>query len=70
MSGCLDGHQPRKRGCPWMSSVRYGSVVSSITPSMPCRRGSGPSDAISSSLIPATRKRVKPPSPSGVPSAA
>ena len=24
--GARDGHQPRKRGCAWMSSVRYGSA--------------------------------------------
>ena len=70
MSGCADGHQPRKRGSVWMSSVRNGSAASSIAPSIPCWRGSGPSLAISSSLMPATRKRAKPPSPSGMPSAA
>ena len=32
--------------------------------------GNGPRDATSSSLIPATRKRLKPPAPSGMPSAA
>ena len=69
MSGCADGHQPRKRGCAWMSSVRYGSRVSSIAPSIPCVRGSGPIAAISSSLIPEVMKRAKPPSPSGTPSA-
>ena len=36
MSGCPSGHQPRKRGCSWMSRVRYGSLVSSIAPSTPC----------------------------------
>ena len=70
MSGCPRGHQPRKRGWVWMSAERYGSRPSSITPSIPCRRGSGPIAAISSSLIPDTRKRLKPPSPSGIPSAA
>ena len=70
MSGWAAGHQPRNRGSVWMSSVRKGSDASSIAPSMPCVRGSGPISAISSSLIPATRKRVKPPSPSGIPSAA
>ena len=34
---------------------------------MPWVRGSGPIAAISSSLIPATRKREKPPAPSGMP---
>ena len=53
-----------------MSLVRYGVVVSSMAPSMPCCRGSGPSEAISSSLMPEVRKRRKPPSPSGSPSAA
>ena len=37
MSGCLDGHQPRKRGCSWMSAVRYGSLVSSIAAEQPVR---------------------------------
>ena len=70
MSGCSRGHQPLKRGCVWMSSVRYGPGATSIAPSMPWVRGSGPIAAISSSLIPATRKREKPPAPSGMPSAA
>ena len=52
MSGCWRGHQPRKRGSSWMSSVRYGVALSSIAPSMPWVRGSGPIDAISSSLMP------------------
>ena len=62
MSGCARGHQPRKRGC----GVDVGGAVaargaSSIAPSIPCVRGSGPIAAISSSLMPATRKRRKPP---------
>ena len=47
MSGCLRGHHPRKRGSSWMSSVRYGAAASSIAPSIPCVRGSGPIAAIS-----------------------
>jgi hypothetical protein len=53
-----------------MSSVRNDAADSSIAPSIPCVRGSGPSFATRSSLIPAVRNRLKPPSPSGVPSAA
>ena len=70
MSGCSRGHQPRNRGSRWMSSVRYEAEVSSIAPSIPWVRGSGPIAAISSSVMPETRKRRKPPSPSGIPSAA
>ena len=70
MSGCARGHQPRKRACVWMSGVRYGSGDSSIAPSSPCVRGSGPIAAISSSLIPDVMKRANAPSPSGTPSAA
>ena len=53
-----------------MSSVRNGSGVVNIAPSIPCVRGSGPIVAISSSLIPETRNRRNPPSLSGIPSAA
>ena len=53
-----------------MSRVRYDSVDSRMAPRTPCWRGSGPRDAISSSLIPDVRKLRKPPSPSGRPSAA
>ena len=35
-----------------MSCVRYGAGPSSIAPSIPCVRGSGPRRAISSSLMP------------------
>ncbi len=70
MSGCPAGHQPRKRGCVCRSAVRSDSAVSSIAPSRPWVRGSGPIRAIIASLMPETRKRLKPPSPSGVPSAA
>ena len=47
-----------------------GSGDSSIAPSSPCVRGSGPIAAISSSLIPDVMKRANAPSPSGTPSAA
>ena len=70
MSGWPRGHQPRNRGSVWMSGVRNGSGEASIAPSIPCVRGSGPMAAISSSVMPDTRKRLKPPAPSGVPSAA
>ena len=70
MSGCARGHQPRKRGSSWMSSIRYGSGDSSIAPSSPCVRGSGPIASISFSLMPEVMKREKLPSPSGTPSAA
>ncbi len=70
MSGCACGHQPRNRGWVWMSFVRYGAGDSSIAPSRPCVRGSGPIAAISSSLMPDVMKRANAPSPSGMPSAA
>ena len=70
MSGCPRGHQPRKRGSVWMSAVRKGALESSIAPSIPWVRGSGPSEAMRSSLMPETRNRLKPPAPSGTPSAA
>src|SRR3954466_15150360 len=70
MSGWARGHQPRKRGWWWMSAVRKGSGVSSIAPSSPCVRGSGPIAATSSSLMPELRNWLNPPSPSGSPSAA
>ena len=53
-----------------MSSVRCGSADSSIAPSIPCVRGSGPIASISSSLIPEVMKLANAPSPSGMPSAA
>ena len=53
-----------------MSSIRYGSGDSSIAPSSPCVRGSGPIASISFSLMPEVMKREKLPSPSGTPSAA
>ena len=53
-----------------MSSVRCGSAESSIAPSIPCVRGSGPIASISSSLMPDVMKLSKAPSPSGIPSAA
>ena len=70
MSGWPRGHQPRNFGWSCMSAVRYGVLSSNIAPSIPCWRGSGPSEAISSSLMPAVRNWLKPPSPSGSPSAA
>ena len=50
--GCARGHQPRKRGSWRMSTVRYGRSDSSIAPSSPCVRGSGPIAATSSSVMP------------------
>ena len=70
MSGCAAGHQPRKRGSLVDVVVRYGSGDSSIAPSSPCVRGSGPSASISFSLMPEVMKRENAPSPSGTPSAA
>src|SRR5205809_215455 len=43
-----------------MSDVRYDSADSSIAPSTPWRRGSGPSDAFSCSLMPAVRNWLTP----------
>src|SRR3954452_1200252 len=68
--GCARGHQPRKRGSLRMSSVRCGRSLSSIAPSSPCVRGSGPIAATSSSLIPDVMNCSNAPSPSGTPSAA
>ena len=70
MRGCVRGHQPRKRGSRVMSGVRCERSDSSIAPSSPCVRGSGPIAATSSSVIPAVMNCAKPPSPSGMPSAA
>ena len=70
MIGWAAGHQPRKRGSRLMSGVRCDSSDSSIAPSSPCVRGSGPIAAISSSVIPEVMKRAKLPWPSGTPSAA
>ena len=50
-----------------MSACETSSVVSSIAPSIPWVRGSGPSAATSSSLIPGGEERLNPPSPSGMP---
>ncbi len=50
--------------------MRCGSGETSIAPSIPCVRGSGPIAAISSSLIPDVMKLANAPSPSGMPSAA
>ena len=70
MSGWPRGHQPRKRGSAWMSSVRSESKRSSIAPSRPCVSGSGPRRSISSASMPEVRNWAKPPSPFGMPSAA
>lgn len=64
------GDVDRNLGSRWTSPVRYAPLVCSIAPSMLCVRGSGPIAATSSSLMPETRKRLNPPSPSGMPSAA
>jgi len=57
MSGWADGHQPRKSaGCSWMLGVRNELGVSSMAPSSPCWRGSGPIAAMSSSPMPDVRK--------------
>ena len=70
MLGWRLGHQPRKRGSRRMSSVRNGAGDSSMAPSSPCVRGSGPIAATSSSVMPAVTNCAKFPSPSGMPSAA
>ena len=71
MLGCALGHHPRKRGSSRMSAVRSGAASgSSIAPSRPWVRGSDPSGAISSSLMPEVMNCPKPPSPSGTPIAA
>src|SRR5207247_390300 len=71
ISGCASGHQPRNRGSWVMSSVRKGRGSASIAPSIPCVRGSGPSSATRSSLIPACRNWSNSvPSSSGIPRAA
>ena len=50
--------------------MRYGCGDSSIAPSRPCVRGSGPIAAISFSLIPEVMNCANAPSPSGTPIAA
>src|SRR3954468_10441543 len=68
--GCARGPPPRKRGSRRRRSVRCGPSESSIPPSSPCVRGSGPIAATSSSLMPDVMNRSNAPSPSGTPIAA
>ena len=58
MSGCARGHQPRKRGWSWMSRVRNGASRLEHRAEHAVRRGSGPSEAISSSLMPGGEERA------------
>ena len=62
--------QPSNRGSWLMSASRSGWPSVSSTPSIPCRRGSGPMACHSASLIPSTTNSANELPSSGTPSAA